>query len=357
MQKNSELDWIISHLFSMKWSRKLIFIFAFAGVIPPLVFRAIAWYHGQPLSQGAEFFKTVLTSVFTTITISIGVVSVMIWLQKKYPWSEGIFKRLFLEIILTTLTAFLLITVITLLTHFTFLPKDDLQESIFNYLIVAMVMNFVLVAITEGIFFFREWKNSAVEAERFKKESINAQFQSLKNQVNPHFLFNSLNTLSSLIDHDKEVSKAFLDDLSTVYRYVLQHKDEEVVSLQIEMDFIHAFVKLLKKRHGNSVAFHFNIAEEDLQKGIPPISLQILVENAVKHNIASRKKPLNVEIFSQDGMLTVRNNLQLKKKEVVSTGVGLENIRNRYEYLVDKNIEVNKSESHYEIKIPLIIIS
>ena len=341
----------------MKWSRTLILIFAFAGLVPPLIFRAIAWYNGEPLSQGWDFYKSLLVSVFTTVVISVGVVSVMIWLQKKHPWSNGIFKRLVLEIVLTTSISFVLITSITILTHFTILPKTNLQRAIFNYLIVALVMNFILVAITEGIFFFRKWKNSVIEAERFKKESIRAQFESLKNQVNPHFLFNSLNTLSSLIEHDKEVSKEFLDDLSTIYRYVLQHKNEEVVLLETEVKFIHAFVKLLKKRHGNSVAFQFNIAHEDLQKGIPPLTLQLLVENALKHNIASRKKPLTVEIYSQGEILVIRNNLQLKKKGVVSTGVGLKNIQSRYEYLAEKNIEIINDNNHYEIKIPLLNLS
>ena len=357
MQKNTELRRRTIRVLQMNWSRKLIAVFAFAGAIPPLVFRAINWYHGRPLSHGWGFYQSLLTSIVTTVIISMGVVSVMIWLQSRFPWRAGVARRLFLEMVLTTLTSFGLITLITLITHFTFLPKDDLQESIFNYLIVAFIMNFFLVSITEGVFFFREWKNSAVEAERFKKESILAQFQSLKNQVNPHFLFNSLNTLSSLIDQDKEVSKEFLDDLSTVYRYVLQHKDDEVVSLQTELDFIHSFIQLLKKRHGRSLSFHFNINQKDLNKGIPPMSLQLLVENAVKHNVASRKRPLTVEIFSQNHMLVIRNNLQPKKRAVISTGVGLKNIQNRYEYLIDQSIQIHKGEHQYEVQLPLINLS
>ena len=291
----------------------------------------------------------------TTVTISVGVVQVLIWLQKRYPWSQGIAKRLALEIILTFSTAFLLITLLTILLQ-PLTQHADLKSAIFNHLVVALILNFVLVAITEGIFFFNQWNKSTVEAERFKKESIRAQLESLKNQVNPHFLFNSLNTLSSLIDHDKDMSKEFLDDLSSVYRYVLQHKDEEVVTLKTELDFIKSFTQLLKKRHGDRIAFHFNINEEDLRKGIPPMTLQLLVENAVKHNIASRKKPLTVEVFSQEKRLIVRNNLQLKK-EVKSTGVGLENIRNRYQYLIESDIDVIKDEKYFIVSVPIIELS
>lgn len=352
MKKNSEIGRRKSKFFIMKLSRSLILVFAIAGSLPPLVFRVIDWYQGETLSHGWQFFSTILISVFTTVTISVGVVQVMIWLHKNHPWNAGILKRLLLEIFLTTLTSCSLIVLITFLT-LPIVPHENLEKAIFNNLIVALIMNFFLVAITEGVFFFKEWRNSAVEVERFKKDSLRAQFESLKNQVNPHFLFNSLNTLSGLIDHDKEMSKEFLEDLSTVYRYVLQHKDEEIVSLETELDFIRAYVELLKKRHGDRVSFHFEINENDLKKGIPPMTLQILVENTVKHNIASRKKPLKVEIISQEEKLVIRNNLQ-KKKKLYSTGLGLKNIQDRYEFLIQESIEISENEHQFEVKIPLI---
>lgn len=336
----------------MKLNRALIFIFAVVGMLPPIIFRAIDLYNGIPVSGWSGFLKTILTSVITTVTISIGVVSQIIWLQKDYPWQEGIAKRLFLEIVITTLTACSLIVIVTLI--FEMVEKEEnLPSALFRYIIVAIIMNFVLVAVTEGIFFFRQWKNSLVEAERFKKESIRAQFESLKNQVNPHFLFNSLNTLSSLIDEDKNMSKEFLDNLSAVYRYVLQHKNEELVSLRTELDFIAAYTQLLKKRHGEKVVFNINIDEKELSKGIPPMTLQMLIENAVKHNIATRKKPLTVEVLSKADQLVVRNNLQ-RKKEVQSTGIGLKNIERRYQYLVEKKIKIQETEQHFEVSIPTI---
>ena len=352
MQKIAEIQWLTTRVSHMKLSRNLLIVFTVAGLLPPLFLRVIAWYQGEVLSQGWDFYKTLLVSVITTVTISCGVVSVMIWLQKNYPWRDGIMKRLSLELVLTTLTSCTLIVLITIVL-LPIVPHEDLRSSLFNYLVIAVIMNFVLVSITEGIFFFRQWRNSAFEAERFKKESIRAQYESLKNQVNPHFLFNSLNTLSSLIDLDKESSKEFLDDLSSVYRYVLQHKDEEIVLLEKEMEFIYSFVELLKKRHGKGVAFHFNVRPEDLKKGIPPMSLQLLVENAVKHNIASRKKPLKVKVFSQGEWLVIRNNLQ-KKKNVISTGLGLPNIQNRYNFLIDQEIEIFEDSKIFEVKIPLI---
>jgi len=336
----------------MKINRSLLLLFALAGMLPPVIMRIIAWYNEMPLSDWPGFLGGVLTSVTSTVIISYSVVKVLLWLQINHPWRNGVLKRLFLEIILTTLTACALITLLTLLSH-TIRPKADLESAIFNYLIIAVIMNFVLVAITEGIFFFRQWKHAAVEAESYKKEHILAQFENLKNQVNPHFLFNSLNTLSDLIDKDKEISKTFLDNLATVYRYVLQHKDDELVSVKTELDFIKTYAELLKQRHGDRINFYFDISTEDLKKGIPPMALQMLVENAVKHNVASRKKPLTINIESKENALVIKNNLQ-RKKNVISTGVGLENIKKRYKYLSDREIEIIEYLTSFEVHLPIL---
>ena len=237
---------LLTNIFQMKLNRTLIIIFIVAGLLPPIVLRLIAWINGKILNDWAGFFAGVLSSVFITVAVSCGVVTVMIWLDKRFPWRQGIFKRLSLEILLTYPTAFILATLLTVLLSPLF-PDSPLSSSIPRNLFIAFLFNSVLVAITEGVFFFKQWKETAVAAERFKKESIKAQLENLRSQVNPHFLFNSLNTLSGLIDMDKDLSKEFVDNLSKVYRYVLQHKEEELVTLKMELDFIHAFTQLLKK--------------------------------------------------------------------------------------------------------------
>ncbi len=336
----------------MKLNRTLILIFAIAGLFPPLVFRLIDLANGKGFGSLSDFLQALIVSPSVTVLISSGVVSVMIWLHKRFPWKAGIGKRLVLEIILTFSTAWALSGLMVCLLSLIGIV-DDWREGLSDFLLVATVMNFALVAVTEGVFFFREWKQSAVAAEQYKKEHIRAQYESLKNQVNPHFLFNSLNTLSSLIDIDQQQSKVFLDDLSDVYRYVLQHKDEELVSLNTELTFIRAFINLLKKRHGDRLNFEINIPETSFQWGLPPMTLQLLVENAVKHNVASRKRPLFIHIYSEDDYLVVKNNLQ-KKASVKSTGIGLQNIRKRYQFLTQKPIEVMEDEKDFRVKTPLI---
>ena len=336
----------------MKITRPLLLVFALAGMVPPIVFRLIRWYSEGVPGPWSEFFFSLMTSVITTLTISIVVVKIMIWLHENCPWKNGVIKRLFLEIVLTTSAAITLIVLLTLITH-VLRPYSDLRLSIFNFIVVALIMNFVLVAITEGVFFFSQWKTSAVQAERYKKESIRAQFESLKNQVNPHFLFNSLNTLSALIDYDQEMSKEFVDNLSSVYRYVLQHKDEELVSVSSELDFVTTYIALLKKRHGDKLTFDVQVDPSCYNGQIPPLTLQILVENAVKHNVASRKKPLHIDILSRVDMIYVENKIQ-PKLNVDSTGVGLKNIKSRYDFLTDRSLTIQNESEMFQVGIPIL---
>lgn len=335
----------------VKIDKSLIYIFVVAGILPPMVFLVIDLYYGNEINW-QHFALRIITSVVTTLTISWAVVSIILRLQIRHPWRNGIVKRLLLEISLTTLTACLLLTVLT----FVFLPifpVADLRSALFNWLIVAVIMNAILVTITEGIFFFRQWRSSAMEAERFEKEKIRAQFENLKSQISPHFLFNSLNILTSLIDEDKEMSKEFVHNLSQVYRYILQYKDEELVDLQTEINFVHAYCALLKTRYVNSISFHFNLSDASLRRAIPPMVLQILIENAVKHNIMSQKKPLTVEVFALEEKLVVRNNLQTKTS-IASTGTGLKNIEERYRYLSAANLRIDRTTDYFEVQLPLL---
>ena len=339
----------------LKINRILLLVFALAGMMPPIVFWLIDWLNGSSLDPWFLFLKNIIGSVITTVTISVGVVTVMNWLQYKFPWKSGILKRLLLEITLTSLTAIALITLLTFLMQPIF-PVDNFADTMIDYMIVALIMNFVLVSITEGIFFFKRWKDSELQAELLKKEQVIAQLESLKNQVNPHFLFNSLSTLSGLIDYDQKLSKEFVDNLSAVYRYVLEHNNETVVTLRTEVRFIKAYTELLKKRHGDKLAFHFSISESTLERAIPPMTLQLLIENSVKHNIATRQKPLTIEVFSRNGYLVIRNNLQ-KKKVSNSSGQGLENIKKRYRYLSGEAIQIAEDERYFEVKIPTLDMS
>ncbi len=193
------------------------------------------------------------------------------------------------------------------------------------------------------------------ERERIEKGVAQAQFESLRNQLNPHFLFNSLNVLSSLVHIDADLSEQFIDQLARSYRYLLEQKGKELVPLKVEIDFIHSFVFLLKIRFENKLQVNVNVYQGSMDQLVAPLTLQLLIENAVKHNIVSADEPLVIDIHDHEpGYLIVRNNLQLRINRMPSTGLGLKNIVSRYALLTDRVPEFKAENGQYIAVIPLI---
>ena len=218
----------------------------------------------------------------------------------------------------------------------------------------ALFCTIMIIAIYESIYFMHELRHSVEETENLKRENLAAQLNALRTQVNPHFLFNNLNTLSSLIPEDPGQAVDFVQQLSKVYRHILEVKDEKSILLKDELEVLNAYTFLLKTRFDSNLQVNINIPQEKLQKKIVPLSLQILMENAIKHNIVSADKPLHIDVFTENGSLVVSNNLQMKKQINESTGIGLDNIRNRYKLLSDAAVRVTENETNFTVSIPLI---
>ena len=195
---------------------------------------------------------------------------------------------------------------------------------------------------------------NAMQLYGLKEENIKSQFETLKNQVNPHFLFNSLNVLSSLIHIDRKAASRFVRQMSKVYRYVLDYKDKETVTLEVEMEFLDSYFFLLNTRFGDNLKVVKDISIKQVNKRIAPMSLQMLIENAIKHNIVSKNRPLSIELFIEDDWLVIRNNLQLKSSVELSSGIGLQNIKKRYEFLTSLKVIIEESADYFTVKIPLI---
>ena len=205
--------------------------------------------------------------------------------------------------------------------------------------------------------YLRQMRLAQLEAEEIKKISIQAQLQSLKNQVNPHFLFNNLNVLSALIQKDADLATEFIQQFSTVYRYVLQNQDKELTSLSNELGFLNSYLYLLKTRFDGSLDIILSIEEESRKLYILPVALQMLIENAIKHNICSKNKPLKIELFTEGiDWIVVKNNLQIKEVFEGSTKIGLNNIAKRYEHVSDRKVEVIEENGSFIVKLPLINI-
>lgn len=231
------------------------------------------------------------------------------------------------------------------------LTTDDLQKGV----LVGFAVNLIFLTLWEAMYIMDKNKESIAEKEILKQMSLQQEFEVLKSQVNPHFLFNCFNTLSSLIAEDAAKAETFLDELSKVYRYLLRNNESGLTTLQNELRFIKSYFGLLKTRHGDAVQFQIETDRRYDSYLLPSLSLQLLVENAVKHNVLSKNLPLNIEIFTTAGnKLVVNNNLQRRTVKGPSNKIGLDNIRSKYELLRQKGFQVLENTKNFTVVLPLI---
>ena len=224
-------------------------------------------------------------------------------------------------------------------------------------MIVAFIVNLTAVALNEGLSGNETAKSSELEAERLKRESLQTQLHSLQQQINPHFLFNSLNSLSSLIGNNAEEAEKFVAEMSKVYRYVLRSKDTAFTDLATELRFIESYFHLLKTRFGDKVNIKVSVDESRMNYLLPPLTLQLLIENSVKHNAVMKENPLLIEIFTSgenDNLLTVRNNILARRSKMPSNKLGLKNIDRRYKLMKLPSITVEKTNNHFSVTLPLV---
>ena len=279
-----------------------------------------------------------------------------LWFLKKFPEIKDTPKRIALS-----LSCFIVLTVSAvtpLMWLYDKIPLLHYKWSGYINLWVALVSvltNIILTILFEGLAFFERWKATLTETEQLKEENLRSQLQSLKNQINPHFLFNSINSLSSLISEDPEKAELFLDEMSKVYRYLLRNNEDNLIPLQTEIQFINSYFHLLKTRYGDGISLMVNVPPDCKDLMIPPLTLQILVENAVKHNMILKEQPLKIEIAcANHHQLMVKNNLQKKELKVQSSKVGLENIAAKYQLLNQPDIMINDKGDEFIVTVPLI---
>lgn len=233
--------------------------------------------------------------------------------------------------------------------------KGDLiysQKAWFYLIIRIILLNGLMILIKYFYDLAAKSRRVQSELETLKRENLIALHESLKQQLNPHFLFNSLNTLKSLVKQDQGQSLRFIDELAAIYRYMLVYNGRPEVTLDEEIRFLESYVSLLQIRYGDAFVVSIQIPATTLLATVPPNTLQILIENVVKHNVFSQKRPLKVRMYEEAGLLIVENNLQFKKADETS-GVGLNNINTRFEILKGKGILVEKSESFFKVSLPI----
>jgi len=302
-----------------------------------------------------EWYKTnFFISFFQVIIYWFIIRKVFILARERFPTFSQTWKRMIFQIGIVILTYLVLDPILGEICHKAFLEGKGNFGSV-SIAVNSIVMIALVVAIYESIYFYQQLKKSIQEKEELQRENIKSQLEGLKSKVNPHFLFNSLNTLSYLIPEDADKSVKFVQKLSKVYRYILEMSDEKLISLQKELDFLNAYIFLLKERFEENLQVDITIPKNRLNDKIIPLSLQILFENAIKHNVISSSKPLIIKVLiNEEGKLIVENNLQKKKQIKDSTKFGLENIKNRYRFFSNEAVDVIATSTSFIVSLPLI---
>lgn len=280
---------------------------------------------------------------------------VLIPIDRVLPWESNLARRILVQSLVVTAVSVGVTIGIPELFRVLIFKNGFYCYHPLPQMVVSILLGLLVTSMLSGVYFFRQWRGSVVAQEKLKKESVQTQLESLKNQVNPHFLFNSLNTLSTLIDEDPKLAGDFVAGLAQVYRYMLQSNDKELINLRDEIKFISAYIFLVKMRFGESLHIHVNIESKILQLRIPPLTLQILLENAIKHNIISKEKPLFIDIYVlESNKLVVKNNYQPKSFVLGSSGIGLANINARYKLLSEEDISIYQDNDNFVVTLPLV---
>lgn len=309
-----------------------------------------------------NFAITFLISAMYSFVIGVGNGVINELLNKKFPWSENTNKRAVLSVISILIANFVLVYFCNYI-NFVIIQKVATTEQFFggnynfrNWFMINIAL--LISAFLHAKSFMSELSKTSrkeVVEQKLIAKSANAQFESLKNQLDPHFLFNSLNVLSSLIDENPVQAQKFTASMSKIYRYVLEQKDKELVTVEDEIEFAKIYCDLLKTRFEDSVNFQFDVDKENLRKFVVPLSLQLLLENCIKHNLATSSKPLLIRIFTEGDILCIENNLQIREQIKESAGIGLANIVQRYSLLTNRNVYIEKSEDYFKVKLPILI--
>ena len=222
-------------------------------------------------------------------------------------------------------------------------------------LIYGVLVNLLFHLVNAIFFYFKEYKMQLIESEQLKRITAQAELQVIKNQINPHFLFNNLNVLSALVMQNNSEANKFIEAFSQVYRYILNNQDKELVALKAELEFIKPYIFLLEKRFSQGLKISIDIPEKYNNSFIIPASLQMLIENAIKHNVATRVKPLHITLHANgNNTLEISNNLQLREVVENSTEIGLQNIMKRYILASGKEVMVEQTLDTFKVTLPLL---
>lgn len=327
------------------------------GVIIFVVLLLIALASGRTIAWDYTLIIHFLYVMLYTVSLHLANALVFMGMDRLFEGQRMTVKRLFTGFATSMVVSLLVIFMLRIFEDVAMEGKTLTEffetEKIANYYL-AMVISLIISFSIHAFYFYKSYQENKVKEQKIIAGTASAKFESLKNQIDPHFLFNSLNVLSSLIEENPESAQRFTTSLSKVYRYVLEQKDKELVSVEEELQFAKTYMNLLKMRFENSVFYEVDDTTLNPDAKVVPLSLQLLLENTIKHNVVSQQKPLYIRIFEENGYLVVQNDFQ--KKEVLNDrkGVGLQNIINRYAIITSRQVLIEQAGKYFTVKLPIL---
>jgi len=327
------------------------------GLVVFFVFTIINWMAGSVITMNRKLLMNLQFTLLYSVSLYMANALVFIFLDKIYASDRFNAKRIIIgfvsSFVVSIVTIFLLRIFEEVLINKNSFEQFLADEDAGNY-VVSIIITFIITLLAHVVYFYRSYQENRVKQQKIIAGTASAKFESLKNQIDPHFLFNSLNVLSSLIEENPENAQKFTSSLSKIYRYVLEQRDKELVSIEEELAFAKTYMNLLKMRFENSIYYELPEKVENPEAKVVPLSLQLLLENTVKHNVVSEQKALRIRIFERNNCLVVQNDYQ--KKEVLKDrqGVGLQNIISRYAILTDRQVKITQSEKEFTVELPIL---
>ena len=333
------------------------------NIITTFLIGCVVFVIGSYFSTGFDFESVnqflIYFGIYQLYTFVISYVNTLVFefLEKRTYKSYNVIKRIVYGILGSTIVTLLTIFVLRIIVEVVIFGDSFdhfIENETWSGYSFGLWITLTIVSVFYVIYFYNHYQKSKIKEQKVIAGAASAKFDALKNQLDPHFLFNSLNVLTSLIEENPDSAQKFTTALSKVYRYVLEQKNKELVTVDEELNFARTYMSLLKMRFEDSIIFEIPDKASNPESKVVPLSLQLLLENAVKHNMVTSSKPLHIKIYEDGNHLVVMNNLQPKQIVKKSSGVGLENIKQRYQLLTERKVYINQREKDFAVAIPML---
>lgn len=341
----------------MKYLFKTFLVGILIGLILSVIFVVIEFFVNGSVQFNSEFFVGVGYTLLYSVVLTIINSAFFDYLNKRVIWKKYSRYRLAIGAvggIVLTMIGIFWIRILIRMGFESYSWEEFLAGERAIHYLIALIITIVFTLFFHAFYFYRALQDKKVKEQKIIAGTASAKFDALKNQLDPHFLFNSLNVLTSLIEEDPDQAQKFTTSLSKVYRYVLEQKNKDLVTVDEELQFAKTYIRLLKMRFEDSIVFDILEKCSNPEAKIVPLSLQLLLENAVKHNVVTSTRPLHIKVYEEDGSLVIHNNLQEKQVVKKSSGVGLRNIQQRYNILSDKEVQIAKTPKDFKITLPML---